>query len=483
VKTPGRAEAPALELRGIVKRFGSMLALDAVDLTVQRGAVHGLVGENGAGKSTLMRIAFGLVHPDGGAIRLFGQDVPAQSARSAARAGVGMVHQHLSLVGPLTVAENLVLGGRGLFDVREAETRLDDVMRTSGLRVPSDALVRDLSLVEQQRLEILKALVRGATLLILDEPTALLAPPEAAELLRWVRAFADRGGSVVLVTHKLPEALAVADHVTVLRGGRVAYSGAATATSADELARAMFPDGVPAAAVRRADRQGDVLVRASSISVVGPRGARRIAAATFDVRRHEILGVAAIEGSGHRELLSALAGRTAVSDGRLELPGRVGYIPADRHRNAMIGEFTLVENVALRNLAARRGQMPWRALAAQSRALIARFTISASSERVLAQTLSGGNQQRLVVARELDGETELVVADNPTRGLDLKAIAFVHEALRVVAERGSAVVFHSSDLDELVSLATRVLVVFHGEVRDVGTDRDAIGRAMVGTGA
>jgi general nucleoside transport system ATP-binding protein len=477
----GRTEGRALELRGIIKRFGSVVALDAVGLDVERGTVHALLGENGAGKSTLMRIAFGLIRPDSGSVRLSGREIPAHSASAAAAAGVGMVHQHLSLVPSLSVFENLALGGRGLFDARRTRARLNDVMEASGLRVPTHALVRDLSIVEQQRLEILKALARGATLLILDEPTAVLAPSEVGELLRWLRAFADRGGSVVLVTHKLREALAVADHVTVLRGGRVAHSGVATATNEHELARAMFHDDVATSTLSAAASVGEPVVRASAIRIDGSRGLRRIASASFEVRRREILGIAAVEGSGHRELLSALAGRMPVAAGRLDLPPRVGYIPADRHRQAMVAEFTLAENVALRGLATRRGRMPWRALHATTRDLMARFGIVAPSERVPARTLSGGNQQRLVVAREIDADTDLLVADNPTRGLDLRATAFVHDALRSAAGRGAAVVFHSSDLDEVLGLATRMLVVFHGEIRDVGTDRDAIGRAMIGT--
>ena len=479
----GRPAGPALELRGILKRFGNVVALDGVDLVVERGTVHALLGENGAGKSTLVRIAYGLLHADAGSVRLFGADVPTPSARRSAVAGAGMVHQHLSLVPSLTVLENLALGERGLFDAAAWEARLADAMQSSGLRVATHSLVRHLSIVEQQRLEILKALARGATLLILDEPTAVLAPSEVSELLRWIRDFAQRGGSVVIVTHKLPEALAVADHVTVLRGGRVAYSGEARSSSEHDLARAMFPAAAASPTLASPVSAGEVVVQAESIRIAGSRRATRVVSATLDVRRHEILGIAAIEGSGHRDILSALAGRAPITAGRLSLPARIGHVPADRHQLALVGEFTLTENVALRGLATRRGRMPWDALASKTRELIGRFGIAAPSERVVAHTLSGGNQQRLVIARELDGDSDLIVADNPTRGLDLRATAFVHGALREAAARGSAVVFHSSDLDEIVSIATRILVVFDGTVRDVGMDREAIARAMVGTTA
>lgn len=479
---PGQlaSEPPALELRGITKRFGDVVAVDNVDFTVSRGTVHALVGENGAGKSTLMRIADGLSAADAGVVRFFGAPSKAHDARGAARAGVGMVHQHLSLVPSLTVAENLVLGGSGLVRLGAAHQLLRQTMESSGLRVPEHALARDLSIVEQQRLEILKALARGARILILDEPTAVLAPADSDELLRWIRAFAKRGGSVVLVTHKLREAIAVSDDVTVLRHGRVMRSGRAADSTEADLARAMFPDTVERAEISTRLAPGDTIVRAEAIAVLDARGVHRIGGASFRIGRHEIVGVAAVEGSGHRELLGAVAGLMPVRSGVIHLPERVALIPADRMREALVLEFSLTENVALHGLGRRRGLMPWRELAGRTAALLERFAIVAPSPSAPARSLSGGNQQRLVVARELEHAVDLVVADNPTRGLDIRASAFVHDQLREAAARGAAVVFHSGDLDELLSIATRVLVVFHGAVNECGLDRDAVGRAMVG---
>lgn len=485
----GQPHLAALELRGVAKRFGDVTALDSVDFTVAAGSVHALIGENGAGKSTLMRIAYGLLSPDAGTVRLFGNTTLGHSVRQAMRAGVGMVHQHLSLAPNLSVTENLVLGESGFFRPGFAADLLRRTESASGLSVPHDALARDLSIVEQQRLEILKALARGARLLILDEPTAVLAPSEVEDLLRWIRDFAVRGGSVVLVTHKLREARAVADEITVLRHGRVVRVGSTATISEHELARAIFPENVEVQSAAATLAPGKLdeprqpmepLVRADAIDVTDARGARRIHNAVFEVRRHEIVGIAAVEGSGHRELLQALAALLPVSSGVLRLPERIGLIPADRNRDALVLEFTLVENVALHRLGTRRGLIPWRDLEDRTSGLLKHFGIVASSARARARELSGGNQQRLVVARELEHAHDLVVADNPTRGLDIRATAFVHGQLREAAACGAAVAVHSSDLDEILSLATRMLVVYHGEVREVALDRDKVGRAMLG---
>jgi ABC-type uncharacterized transport system ATPase subunit len=475
-----RAAASALELRGIEKRFDGVTALDRVDFSVTAGSVHALVGENGAGKTTLMRIAYGLVAPDAGEIRLFGSRQKGHSVRAAMRAGVGMVHQHLSLVPQLTATENLVLGGAGLYRPKAAAELLERIAESSGLSVPADAVVRDLSIVQQQRLEILKALARDARLLILDEPTAVLAPAESDDLLRWIREFAAGGGSVVLVTHKLREALAVADEVTVLRRGRVAHVGSAKGSTEQQLASAIFPEQLEAQSPAIARAPGEAVVSAKQVDLSDARGARRIRSASFEAHRHEIVGIAAVEGSGHRELMLALASLRRVTSGTLQLPERIAVIPADRARDALVPAFTLTENVALHGLGGRRRLMPWRALADRTSTLLKRFSIVAPTPQLWARALSGGNQQRLVVARELEHPVDLIVADNPTRGLDIRASAFVHEQLRNAAAVGAAVVVHSSDLDELLSLATRVLVVFNGEVREVGLSREQVGRAMLG---
>lgn len=475
-------EVLALQLRGVRKQFGETVAVADVDLAVRQGTVHALLGENGAGKTTLMRVVAGLQVPEAGTIELFGRRVRAGSVPQAAAAGVGMVHQHLSLVPNLTTTENFALGRRGLYDRDAMNALLARTGADAGMAVTPDVPVADLSVVEQQRLEIVKAIAFGARLLILDEPTSLLAPSEVTDLLQWVRRFTDRGGTVVFVTHKLREALAIADDATVLRRGSVVHRGAIGAQTEASLALAIFGERESAATVvsERASRSGQLLVRAERVAVVGDRGGDRVVDVTFAVQRGDIVGVAAVEGSGHRELLAAVAGLRGVRAGTLALPGRIALVPADRARDGVIGEFTVTENVALRGAGIRRGLMPWKHLATEAQAAITRFGIVAPGPSALLRTLSGGNQQRVVLARELGEDIDLVVADNPTRGLDVRGTAFVHEQLRDAARRGAAIVVHSSDLDELLSLATRVLVVYHGAVREYPVDREIVGRAMLG---
>ena len=471
----------AIELRGIGKRFGVVRALEGVDFSVATGRVHALLGENGAGKSTLMRVAYGLTQRDSGAITVFGQAITTHSVAVARSAGVGMVHQHLSLSPSLNAVENFALGDRGVYSRERVERRFLALSERFGLAVPPQARVRDLSIVQQQRLEILKALGRDARLLILDEPTAVLAPHEIDELLRWMRHFAAGGGAVIFVTHKLPEALRAADDVTVLRRGRVALTTRATDTSAAVLARAMFPDrSAGPAEARPASVPGIAVLHAQAVRIDGERGTTRISDATFEVRSGDVVGLAGVEGSGVRDLLHALAGLAPVAGGRLELPERIGFIPADRTHEGLILEFTLSDNVALRGAGQRRGVISWPAVATHTAALLQEFGVLPALPSVAARTLSGGNQQRVVVARELDGSTDLLVADNPTRGLDMQAADFVLRRLASSAARGSAVIVHSSDLDEVLSIATRVLVVFEGRVRETSLDADLVGRTMLG---
>jgi simple sugar transport system ATP-binding protein len=471
----------ALSLHGIVKRFGTVIALDDASFTAARGTVHALLGENGAGKTTLMRVAYGLEHPDSGTVLIDGSPVTLRTARDAIARGVGMVQQHFSLVSAMTVAENVSLGGRGRFHPAEAATRVRALANTASFEINPDARIRDLSPAAQQKVEVLKALARGARTLILDEPTAVLAPPEAAELMRLLRGLADAGTTVVLITHKLREALAIADAVTVLRRGRTVSTMPARDTSEEALARAMFPEGVAADSSPTAHRHsGPVVAELGAVDVRDARGFVRLRAATIVVRAHEIVGVAGVEGSGHHELLLTLAGRVAPSTGAVQLPGEIGFIPEHRQRDALIPTFSIVENIALRGVARARGRMPWPALADRARALVAAHGIRAASVRSPARSLSGGNQQKLVLARELSATPVLVVAENPTQGLDVRAASTVRRRLRDARNGGAGVVVYTSDLDELLTLADRVLVAFQGTLRDVPRDADAIGRAMLG---
>ncbi len=491
--TPGGAApdgVPMLVLEGIARRFGSVRALDGASLAVRRGTVHALLGENGAGKTTLMRVVFGLLTPDSGRVLWQGTSRQFTSPASALANGIGMVHQHFTLVPAMTVAENVALGGSGFFDPQTAAARVHDVAARAGLTLDPQARVDTLPVGAQQRCEIVKALARDVQLLILDEPTAVLAPGEAAELLWWVRRFADAGNAVVLITHKLRDAMAVADDITVLHRGRTVLTTRASATTSDALANAMLGERrTEAPAVPMTDtaitsetsaRNGIVVLSLDNASWVDARGVQRVQRATMQARAGEIVGIAAVEGAGQHELLRLLAGRLQPSEGRAERPARIGFVPEDRHRDALLLDAPLFENSALRNAGARRGRMPWDTLRESTARLLTQFDVRAPGPATVARTLSGGNQQKFVLGRELTDAPQALVVENPSRGLDFKATAAVQQSLRDARAAGTAVVVYSSDLDEVLSLADRVYVMHAGQLREVVGDRDAVGRAMLG---
>lgn len=472
--------APALHLEHIVKRFGATRALVDATLTVAPGTVHALLGENGAGKTTLMRIAYGLLRPDGGTVSVHGRAMHFRSPAGAITAGLGMVHQHFTNVPAMSVAENIALGGHGLFSPSTAANLVRSLGAETGLTLEPEARVGALPVGAQQRLEILKALARRARILIMDEPTAVLAPAEGEELLTWLRGFANSGGSVVLITHKLGEALAIADDVTVLRYGRTALTTAAHTTSAGELARAMLGDAPPTIGGGSTMRQGESVLRVNAVTIRDARGTPRVLDADLELRGGEILGIVALENSGHQLFLRAIAERVAVSKGTIERGGDVAFIPEDRQRDAVILPFSLTENVALRESGRARGRLRWPVWRDLTARLLREYDVRAPSADVRAGALSGGNQQKLVLARELSGRPAIIVAENPTRGLDIRATAEVHARLRAAAVEGAGVVLYSSDLDEVLSLATRVVAVHGGRLRAVPNERAAAGRAMLG---
>ena len=481
--------APALALSGVTRRFGAVVALDDASLSVRPGTVHALLGENGAGKTTLMRIAFGMVRPDAGRILVDGRDLQLRSPADAIAAGIGMVHQHFTLVPRMTVAENVALGGHGLLHPARTAATVREIASLTGFALDPAAPAERLSVGAQQRVEIAKALARRAGVLVLDEPTAVLAPAEADELLRWVRQYAAQGNAAILITHKLREALAVADDVTVLRHGRVVHTTAAADASEPSLTAAMlgaFAEPTDVDRPRELGEPGSAVFRVERLTVRDERGAVRVREATFTVRTGEIVGLAGVEGAGHRELLRALAGRLDPDGGEIERPAEVGFIPEDRHRDAVLLDRSLTENVALRRAGTRRGMVRWAALRARTQALMQAFDVRAPGPDTSMRTLSGGNQQKLVLARELDVAEDAsaplaaIVAENPTRGLDVRATADVHARLRAARDRGAAIVVYSSDLQEVVSLASRVLVAFGGSIREVAPDRERVGRAMLG---
>ena len=482
--------APRLALNTIRRTYGTVQALDGASLSVAAGEVHALLGENGAGKSTLMKIAFGLDRADAGTLAIDGVSVSFRSPRDAMARGIGMVQQHFALVDAMTVTENVALGGKGLLDFAATRRLIERISHDSGLQIDPDALVSELPIGAQQRLEIVKALSRNAATLILDEPTAVLSPHEARELLAWTRRFADSGGTVILIAHKLREVLSVADRITVLRRGRSVLTTTARETTEEILAGAMLGDAAASDLVtgRRSTNAGAAaagpiaVITLTGVGFTDARGVHRLTNANCLIRAGEIVGVAAVEGAGQRELLRVIAGRLAPTAGSADLPAEVGFVPEDRHRDAVVLDATLTENVALRGARARAGVMPWRALSADTTSLMRERDVRAAGESAVMRTLSGGNQQKLVIGRELANAPAALVVENPTRGLDIRATSDVHAAIRAARDAGTAVIVYSSDLDEVLTLADRVVVVAGGQLVDLPLDRDAVGRAMLAGG-
>jgi len=467
-------------------------ALRGADFTLLPGELHALLGENGAGKTTLMQIAAGLLRPDSGEVRVGGIARPGLSPRAARRLGIGMVHQHFTSVPAFTVAENVALAAGwpvGPGPLRERVRELGDRV---GLPLDPDARVERLSVGLRQRLEIVKALAADARILLLDEPTAVLAPAEVEDLLRVIRRFTVSGGAAVLITHKLDEALATADRVTVLRRGEVVLTGPVAGQDAAALAGAMIGETAPD---DRAELSGTPippiaarppLVRVESLDV-GRDGGLGIAlrGASLVVGPGEIVGVAAVEGNGQRELLRAVAGRIHSLRGLRVVAEPVAFIPEDRSTEGLIPEMSLTENVVLGSSGSdpwiRGRRIDWREARARTAMLLEEYAVAAPGPGMPAAALSGGNQQRVVVARELSRRPRVVVAENPTRGLDIRATATIHARLRRAASEGAAVLFHSSDLDEVLELATRVVVVSRGVLTEAPPDatRETIGTLML----
>lgn len=472
----------ALALEHIARRFGRVEALTDASLYVRPGTVHALLGENGAGKTTLLRIAFGLLQPDAGVIRVAGERCTLPSPADAMRRGIGMVHQHFGSVPTMTVAENVALGGSGPYRSQAAAARVGAIAGRLGFSLEPGERAGDLSVAAQQRLEIVRALAHDPSTLILDEPTAVLPPSDADELLAVLRRFAAAGGAVVLITHKLREALSAADDVTVLRAGRTVLADRVAAVDADALARAMIGGAPPTAAPRRArpNASGPVVLSAHDVVLQDARGVPRVKGVTLDVHAGEILGLAGVDGSGHHELLLALSGRLTPTSGALSIPGVVGFVPEDRHRDALILDFSITENVALRGAGRARGRLPWSSLRARAAALLGDYDIRPPQPDMPAGALSGGNQQKLVLGRELSATPKALVVENPTRGLDISASAAVRERLVAARDAGAAVVAYSSDLDEVLAMADRLIVTFAGRAREVPLDREVAGRAMLG---
>ena len=496
-----------LELRGITKRFGDLVANDHIDITVEPGEVHALLGENGAGKSTLMNQLYGLLQPDEGQILVDGEAKTFRSPRDAIAAGIGMVHQHFMLVPVFTVAENIALGAEktrggpaGWLDRRRARREVVEVSERYGLPVDPDALVENLTVGAQQRVEIVKALTRDVDLLILDEPTAVLTPQETEELLAVMRSLSDSGKSIVFITHKLKEVKAIADRITVIRRGRTVGT-ASPDTPEDELAALMVGRAVSLEVTKTPTEPGREVLKVSGLVVEDDRGVRAVDGVDLVVRAGEVLGIAGVQGNGQTELVESLMGLRAPRAGTIQVDNEdlvgmstkqilrsgIGYVPEDRSLDGVVKEFSVAENLVLdtydRPPYGNAFKLNPAAIASAARERVEQFDIRTSSPDSAVSTLSGGNQQKVVVAREMSRPLRLFVAAQPTRGVDVGSIEFIHG--RIISERdaGTAVLVVSSELDEVVGLADRIAVMYRGKVLAIvspDTPRDQLGLLMAG---
>jgi ABC-type uncharacterized transport system ATPase subunit len=495
-----------LEMRDIRKEFPGVVANDNVSFDVRRGEVHALLGENGAGKSTLMNILYGLYRPDGGEIRLNGKPVTFSSAREAIQAGIGMVHQHFMLIPVMTVAENVVLGTEPrngmLLDERAADRRVADMAKTFRFAVDPEALVQNISVGQQQRVEIMKALYRNADVLILDEPTAVLTPQEASDLFEIVRTLKQEGLSVIFISHKLNEVLEIADRITVLRRGKTIETVPRTGATEESLARAMVGRDVLLRVDKGVAQPGDVLLEVKDLHVRDDRGIEKVRGVSLDVRAGEIVGIAGVDGNGQTELIDALTGLQRIESGVVSIAGHplshhatpraaldlgIGHIPEDRQRRGLVLEFTIAENVALHDYAkppdARWGWLFPARMVGRARRLIKDFDVRGGGPFTRAGALSGGNQQKLVAAREVDRDPKVLIAAQPTRGLDVGAIEYLHRRLVIERDEGRAILLVSLELEEILSLSDRILVLFEGEIVGEHTgdvSEEQIGLEMLG---
>jgi ABC-type uncharacterized transport system ATPase subunit len=496
-----------LEMRGIRKEFPGVVANDDVALEVKRGEVHALLGENGAGKSTLMNILYGLYRPDGGEIRLNGRRVAFSSAREAIRAGIGMVHQHFMLIPVMTVAENIVLGleprSRLLLDERGAERRVRELSEQFGLAVDPAALVSEITVGQQQRVEILKALYRGADLLILDEPTAVLTPQEAGELFSIIRSLQADGKSIIFISHKLGEVLEIADRITVLRRGKTVETVPREGATEESLARAMVGRDVLLRVEKEPAHPADSLLEVDDLWVRDDRGIEQVRGVSFSVRAGEVVGIAGVDGNGQTELVEALTGLRRPEHGSIRVAGRdlehsnarkaldagIGHIPEDRQRRGLVLEFSIAENVALHDYAqppdSRWGWLFPQRLVERAGRLIKEFDVRGGGPLTPAGSLSGGNQQKLVAAREIARDPKVLLAAQPTRGLDVGAIEYLHRRLVAERDEGRAILLVSLELDEILSLSDRILVIYEGEIAGEHAgevSEEQIGLEMLGVG-
>ncbi len=497
-----------LELKNITKRFGDVVANDDVSMNVEKGTIHAIVGENGAGKSTIMRIAYGFYSADAGEINVEGKQVAIRNPHDAIALGIGMVHQHFMLVDTMSVAENIILGAetgsQAALDLNEAETRIRKLSEELRLGIDPRAMIEDLTVGEEQRVELLKALYRDATLLILDEPTAVLTPQEVNDFFAILRRMKSQGVTIVIITHKLEEVLAISDHVTVMRDGKVVGDVATSETDKQDLARMIVGREVLLRVEKTDSSPGDTVLDVRALSVRGKHG-RAVEDVSFAVRSGEIVGIAGVEGNGQSELVECIAGLSgpgAVSgevvfeDANITFASArkrkelgIAHIPEDRHKRGLLLDFDLSENAILgvhyrAPVVAAAGLLDSGAIAKRTQEIIEDFDVRPPKPELSARSLSGGNQQKLIIGREFELEPKLLLVSQPTRGVDIGAIEFIHRKLIEMRDRGAAILLVSAELEEVTALADRLLVIREGEivgeVDPKATSAEEIGLMMTG---
>jgi ABC-type uncharacterized transport system ATPase subunit len=499
---------PVLELRGITKRFPGVVANDRVDFDLRAGEVHALLGENGAGKSTLMNILYGLYQADEGEVLIKGKRVTIASPSEAIAHGIGMVHQHFMLVPVMTVAENIVLHEeprtRGvLLDSDAARRRVGELARTFKFSIDPDARIENISVGQQQRVEILKALYRSADILILDEPTAVLTPQEARELFEILRTLTREGMAVIFISHKLDEVLEISDRVTVLRRGKKVETIPTQGATEEGLAQMMVGREVLLRVDKQQAQTGEPMLVVENLSVVDERGLPAVREASLEVRAGEIVGLAGVDGNGQSELIDAITGLRKPAGGRVLVGGKdvtlenarehldegLGHIPEDRQRRGLVLEFSLAENVALHDYGrppvSRFGWLSPRRMTERARELLRRYDVRGGGPQTRASALSGGNQQKVVLAREVERDPRVLIAAQPTRGLDVGAIEFVHRRLVEERDEGRAILLVSLELEEVLSLSDRILVIYEGRIVaefPPTVTKEELGVAMTGGG-
>lgn len=498
---------PILELRGITKQFPGVLANDHIDLTVQKGEIHALLGENGAGKTTLMNILYGLYKPDEGEIIVNGKKLDVQSPIDAIKAGIGMVHQHFMLVPVFTVTENVMLGEEyvkygGVLDREKASKKIREISNTYKLDINPDAYISDIPVGMQQRVEIIKLLFREANILIMDEPTAVLTPQEVEELFKIMHTMIDQGKSIIFITHKLGEVMEIADRITVIRGGKVVGSTTPAQSDLNDLASMMVGRDVNLVVEKEESKPGEVILKVENLKVLDPLGALTVDDMTFEVREGEVLGIAGVQGNGQTELVRAITGLTTAVDGKIYLcredithasPRKIteigsAHIPEDRQKDGLVLSFPITDNLVLNTYYQEPNSksiwMDYKTIFENAKNLVENFDIRTPSAMVPVSNLSGGNQQKVIVAREFSRPIKFLVASQPTRGLDVGSIEYIHKRLIQKRDEGCAILLVSTELDEVMQLSDRIAVVYRGKILDVldakNATKELVGLLMAG---